>query len=135
MSQTIVRKAFESRLKAWADAQTPAIPVAWQNVAFTPPAGRYARAFLLPATTESLTLDKAHRKYEGILQVSLCMVIGTGSGVVEALVSSLDAYFDDHFTEDGLRIYLLSPMSAAPALQDGDRYVVPVSASYRADTV
>lgn len=67
--------------------------------------------------------------------MSLCMVIGTGSGVVEALVSSLDAYFDDYFIEDGLRIYLLSPMSAAPALQDGDRYVVPVSASYRADTV
>lgn len=135
MTQAIIRKGFESRLKAWADAQTPAIPVAWQNVAFTPPAGRYARAFLLPNPTRSETLEKEHRRYEGVFQVSLCMTIGTGASVAEALTASLDAHFDAYFMQDSLRIYLLTPMSAAPALQDGDRYVVPVSASYRADTV
>lgn len=135
MSQALIRKGFETRLKTWADAQTPSIPIEWQNVSFTPPAGRYARAFLIPNATQSETLEKTHRRYEGIFQVSLCMNLGTGSGVVEALVSSLDAAFASYFTESPLRIFLLSPMSAATALIEVDRYVVPISAAYRADTV
>ncbi len=135
MTQSIIRKGFESRLKTWADAQTPAIPVAWQNVTFTPPAGRYVRAFLLPNPTQSETLERGHRAFLGVFQVSLCMTIGTGSAVAEALVASLDSHFESSFIQDGLRIYLLSPMSAATAIQDGDRYVIPVSASYRADSV
>lgn len=135
MSQETIRKAFETRLKAWADAQTPAIPVAWPNVAFNPPAGRYLRAFVLPARTEYLSLDGICRTWRGILQANFCMPIGTGAGTVESLITSFAAAFDTSFSQDGLRIYLLGPLCAAPAINDPDRYVVPVSASYRADTV
>jgi hypothetical protein len=135
MSQATIRKGFETRLKAWADAQTPAIPVAWPNVAFVPPAGRYVRAFVLPAKTQYLSLDGVCRTWRGILQASFCMPLGTGAGTVESLVASLDAYFASTFVQDGQRIYLLEPLSAAPAIQEPDRYVVPVSAAYRSDTV
>jgi hypothetical protein len=135
MGQETIRKGFETRLKAWADAQTPAIPVAWPNVPFTPPAGRYLRAFVLPAQTQYLSLDGICRTWRGIFQVSFCMPLGTGAGTVEGLVASLDAYFAQTFVQDAQRIYLLEPLSAAPAITEPDRYVVPVSASYRSDTV
>lgn len=135
MGQETIRKGFETRLKAWADAQTPAIPVAWPNVAFVPPAGRYVRAYLLPAKTSFLSLDGVCRTWRGIFQATFCMPLGTGAGTVESLIASLDAYFTQTFVQDSQRIYLLEPMSAAPAVPDPDRYVVPVSAAYRSDTV
>ena len=135
MSQVVIRRGFEAKLKAWADAQVPAIPVAWQNVPFTPPAGRYIRAFLLPARTQILALDGIGRTFRGIFQVSFCMPINIGSRTADDLVSALDAEFSATFVQNGLRIYLLEPFSAGPAIQEPDRFVVPCSATYRSDTV
>lgn len=132
MSDALIAKAFESTLKAWADAQTPAIPVAWENVAFDPPAGRYVRAHLLPTPARHLGLDGTGRELHGIFQVDLCMPIGTGAGSARVLADSLDAAFSLSILQDGLRIWLLAPLSAAPPIQQPDRYVVPVSATYKA---
>lgn len=135
MSQSLIRAAFETRLKTWADAQTPAIPLAWQNVPFAPTPGRYARALLLPSPTRCDTLEGGHRRYQGIFQVSLVMPVGAGSRTAEVLAGDLDATFPMTFEHDGLRICLLQPMSAAPAIADADRYVIPVSAPYRVDVI
>jgi hypothetical protein len=134
MSQAVIRRAFETRLKTWADALSPAMPIAWENVAFTPPAGRYARAFLLPAPTESDTLERTDRLYRGVFQVSLVMPIDKGAGAAETLVASLDAAFAHTFTQGTLRIWLLRPFSPARGLSEGDRWVMPLSAQYRAQT-
>lgn len=138
MSQALIRAAFEQALNTWAAAQTPAVPVAWENVVYTPTAGaRYARAFLLPARTTSDDLAGAHRHYEGVFQVSLVMPLGTGPAAAEALIASLDSAFPltAPITSGSVKVFLLSPMSAAPALNEPDRFVVPVSCTYRADTI
>lgn len=132
MSEALIRKAFESTLKTWADAQTPAIPVAWENVSFTPPAGRYARAFVLPSTKERLFLEGGGRMWKGLFQVSLCMTQGAGAGGAEALVASLDTAFASDITVSGLRVYLISPMSQSLPIQEPDRFVIPVTARYEA---
>lgn len=135
MSQELVRAAFEVRLKTWADAQTPAIPVAWQNVVFDPPEGRYVRAFLLPSETQSRHLSRTDRSYAGLFQVSLCMPIGKGIRSAEALAGSLDAHFPHTFTQGALRIWLLRPFSIAAPLEEGNRIVVPVTTQYEANVV
>lgn len=137
MSDAIIRAAFETRLAAWAAAQVPPIPVAYENAPFTPPAGRYARCFLMPAPAASETLNGEHRRRMGVFQVSLCMPIGTGPAAGAALAASLDAVFPmtGPMTQGGLRIFILSPMAIAPAIQEPDRYVVPVSCTYRADII
>lgn len=132
MSDALLAKAFESRLKAWAAAQTPAIPVAWENVAFKPPTGRYARAHLLPNPAKHLTLEGTGRSLQGVFQVDLCMPPDTGAGGARALADSLDAAFSLVMEQDGLRIWLLTPMSAAPGMHKDERYVVPVSGIYKA---
>jgi hypothetical protein len=132
MSQAIIRRGFETRLKTWSDALTPAMPIAWQNKAFAPPTGRYARAFLLPAPTQSNHLARTDRHYSGIFQVTLCMTLDTGSSAVETLIASLDAAFSHTFTQDGLRIWLTTPFYPAAPIPADDRHIVPVSAVYEA---
>ena len=137
MSDALVRAAFETRLAAWAAAQSPAIPVAYENATFTPPTGRYVRCFLIPATTDCETMNGEHRRRMGVFQVSLCMPIGSGPAAATALAASLDAAFPIALpmTQGSIKVFLLSPMSIAPALQEDNRYVVPVSCTYRADTI
>ncbi len=135
MSQTLVRAAFEQRLATWAAAQTEPIPVAYQGVEFDPPAGRYFRAFLLPNTTNSNTLDQTHRQFRGIFQVSIVMPAGAGLGGAEALVSALDELFTltAPITSGSIKVVITSPMSAATAINEDGRMVVPVSCGYQAD--
>jgi len=137
MSQALIRQAFEGSLATWAAAQTPPIPVAWENVSFTPPAGRYARASLLPGGTASDDLEGLLRSYLGLFQVSLCMPIGSGSAEAEALVASLDAQFSTTapMTSGALTVYITAPMSAAAALAEPDRHVIPVACAYTAHTI
>ena len=134
MTQALVRRAFETTLKTWADAQTPALPVTWENRAFEPPTGRYARAFLLPADTESLFLDGTGREYLGVFQVSLVMTIGAGAAAAETLLASLDVAFPLSVTYGGLRVSLIRPFSASSPILEPDRWVVPCSCSYKAFT-
>lgn len=132
MSDALIAAAFETRLKAWADAQTPAIPVAWENVEFNPPQGRYVRGHLVPAAAKHLYFDGTGRTRIGFFQVDLCMPVGTGAGAARTLVDSLDAAFSITITAGGLRVWLMSPFSAAPPIEKPDRFIVPVSAQYSA---
>lgn len=132
-----IRYALESRLKTWADAQSPAIPVAWQNVPFTPPVTRYLRAFLLPAETVTQTLDGDHRRYTGVFQVSILVPVGNGPGAGETIAEAIEALYpaDLVLGDTSFDLYIVSPMSVYPSLQDSDWYTIPVSCQYRVDTV
>lgn len=136
MSNAIIRSALEGRLKTWADAQSPPIPIAFQNAPFTPPnQARYMRAFLLPAETDSNDLAGEHRAYMGLLQVSICVPDGTGSGAAETLSTAIEALFPVslRLVKSGLTVMITKPASAGPALPEAGIYVVPMSIRYRAD--
>lgn len=136
MSDALIRRAFEATLKTWADAQTPAIPVAWENVEFSQPAGRYLRAFLLPATTTSADLGRVNRRYAGVFQISVVMPTGTGAGAASAIVASLAALFSPAapIVVSTLSVWPSQPLSAGPAIPEPDRFVIPCSVPYLADT-
>lgn len=135
MSNTKIRAGFESPLATWAAAQSPPIPIAYENKTFTPPTARYIRAFLLPAQTDSVDLQGAHRSYRGVFQVSLYMPTGTGAGAAELLVMAICALYPIRIASSGLSIVLTRPMAARPAISDPDRYIVPIDCAYRADTI
>lgn len=139
MSQDRIRYLFETRLSNWAAARNPVLTVAWQNHPFTPPAGMYLRAFLLPATTGSNDLAGAHRRYSGVFQVSIVGLPSVGSGAAEAVANELEALFPLNLAlsiaSPVFRVSTITPVTIAPAIQEGDRYVVPVSFRYRADTI
>jgi len=135
MSNKIIRAALESRLKTWAQAQSPPIPIAYQNVAFTPPnQARYLRAFLLPAETRS-DLPGTSRNYMGIFQISICIPDGSGSGAAETILADLEALFPVALTIEsaGTKIFITRPVSASPAMNEPGWFVLPTSIRYRAD--
>lgn len=136
MSDALIRAAFESRVAAWAAAQSPAIPVSYQNVAFTPPAGRYVRVWILPAPTQSQGISGTHRERRGICQIDLCLPIGTGSAMASALVASLDAAFPmtGPMAQGSIQVWMKSPMSAASPIEGPTHYTVPVSGEYVSHT-
>jgi len=135
MSQSLIRAAFESRLKTWADAQTPIIPTAFENVSFTPPANRYLRAYLLPADTQSETYDGLHRAYTGVFQVNIIMPLNAGTGAAQVIADAIGALYPVTFTHSTIRVVITRPMGNRPAFVDGDRFILPIYLAYRVDTI
>lgn len=132
MSKKIVRAALESAVNTWAAANS--LTVAWENIPFTPPSGAYVRAFIIPSPTTSESLERADRRYSGLLQVDLMMPINVGSGQGETLLASLSAAFNpaNVLTLSGVRINIPQPASDAAALPEPNRHVIPVTVPYEA---
>lgn len=136
MSNKKCRQAIEARIATWAAARSPALTVAWQNVPFTAPDGLYLQGFLLPADTISQTLDGAHRRYLGLYQITVRAPINAGAGAADSVMDEIATLFPVNLrlTVTGLTLQVISPVSSGPGAQVADRYVLPVSFGYRADT-
>lgn len=136
MSFNTVRAGLESRVKTWAAAQTPPVPIAWEGIKFDPvPGVPYLRVDILPATTLSNDLAGEHREWNGIMQVSVLIPQGQGPYFVDGVVlPGLDALFSPGvgFVYQGIRIRALQPVDRAGALQETDRNRVPLSIRYHA---
>lgn len=136
MTQPRIREALETRLNTWAAAQSPAVPVAWQNASYTPTTGvRYVRATILPAETQNPIYGQMHRRLIGIFQVDVMAPTGTGMAASEALAESLCAEFrrGTTLTQDGLTVVMdFSPSIGTAQPEDGWVFL-PVSIRYRAD--
>ncbi len=135
MSTSIIRRAFETRLAAWAAAQTPPLLIAYENARFTAPAGIYLRAFMLESPTISSTIDRLHREFGGIFQVSVVGAPLGGIGAVQAAAEAIAALYPTNvpIEQDGVKIWLEEPMSLGPTIMEADRAVKPVSCPYHCD--
>lgn len=137
MSKRQIRAAFESRLNTWAQEQSPAIRVAWENAPFTPTTYPYLRAFIVPADTDSLDLAGEHRLYSGLFQVNVIGETGKGAAQVERIAEALTELFPLNLripVSDGV-VLVYSPMSEGPAMPDGGTFTLPVWCRYRMDTI
>lgn len=135
MTQPLIRQALETALQTFAAANS--LPVAWENVELNPkPSTAYLRVFLLPAQTTSDDLERKHRGYRGIFQVSVCVPNGNGPGPGEVIAAGLEAAFPPStpLAAGAVRVNLTGPMSAAPAIADADERVIPCSVGYLAHT-
>lgn len=90
MSNAIVRAAFETRLKAWADAQNPKVPISFQNAPFTKPTSTpWVECFLVPNDTLNTTLDAKRKTLYGVFQVNCWVQQGRGMGQGDALAQAI----------------------------------------------
>ncbi|MEA1029413.1 phage tail terminator-like protein [Pseudomonas sp. N-137] len=137
MSHKIIRSLLEARLKAWADARTPALRIAYQNVAFVPGDGEtYLRAFLIPAGTDSNDLAGAHRLYTGVFQITIVTTSGNGPSASETIADELAALYplNDRLVRNGITALIMTPVEPGPQLSEDTAFALPVSFQYRADT-
>ncbi|WP_312537706.1 DUF4128 domain-containing protein [Stutzerimonas nitrititolerans] len=135
MSQKLIRSLLQGRLNAFAAART--LPVAWENVGLDPKPSKYLRFNLLKAPTVSADLAGAHREYSGVCQISVFTPKGKGPTDAETLAADLAELFplNDRLTSGGFVMQITSPCSEGPAITGDLHFMVPVSFTYRADTI
>ena len=136
MSEITIRRAFESRLKNWADAQTPPIPLAFENIPFDPPSATYLSCFLINANNISFTLDRRHIRYSGIFQINVHVPVNTGAGLPAEIAAALRTIFNPStvIVQNSANIYVMQPLSIGPSIQEGDFFFVPLSIEYSLDS-
>jgi len=135
VSQKIIRAALESRLSTWAAARVPALPVAFEDVPFTPSGGTYLQAYLLPATTDSPDLEGVMRSFVGLFQINIVTKAGIGRGTAEGIADELAALFPNNLklVKSGVSVFVRSPCSSPAPILDDATSSLPVSFRYRAD--
>lgn len=93
--------AIESEIMAALFAQveslalSPAMPIAWPNRPFTPPADhRYLRVQFVPNMANRITIDSdGPHQHLGLLQVSVYWTKGEGERVPRAVAADIAAHF------------------------------------------
>lgn len=112
---------------------SPALPVAYPDIAFTPPTGPYLDVRYLPNSNVNLFIgNNDETQYRGLIQVTV--VFPSGRGIPP--VMEIAGLVADHFAKGtvlrsgsaSVRIY--EQPSVAPSMQDTDRVRVPVTIKY-----
>lgn len=136
MSYSQVRKLLETRLAAWAAAQSPQpLPVAYQNKSFTRPEGAWIRCTIIHNPIQSLYLDRADRVYSGLMWINLFTTKGGGLGDTETIISSLQSQFPLNLklADGSFVLRTLSPLNLQSSSGEEDRWVhSPLVLNYRA---
>ena len=131
MSNSIIRAALETRLKAWADAQVPKIPFAAEGASFTKPSsGGFLQPTLLPNGTVNNDLSGTRKTYIGIFDVRCWYPSGRGMGEVEKMSNSIINLFPLIPKTGGVSIEN-TPYAEHPELDTSGWIIVPVMIMYR----
>lgn len=131
MSLSTIRAELESRLKTWADAQVPKIPVSYQNVSFTKPANYapFVECFLLPVPTLNKEITGKRKTMTGLFQVNVWAPKGKGMGQAETLAQGVVNAFPI-LPKSAVSIES-TPYAESPTLDDSGYVIVPVLIKYR----
>lgn len=128
---------MEGRVNTWALAQSPAVPVAWENASYTPTNGtRYIRVRLMPSATENPTMASDHRRLIGIMQIDVVFPTGKGISAGETLAEAISSLFPRGLSliQAGKKIHIDRSPSFGPVQIDGGWAFIPISIPYRLDT-
>lgn len=134
MSHLIVRSLYQQRLADW--AADKGLRVAYQGVAFEQEVDEtYLAAFVMPAGTDTATLQGGDRIYTGVFQVSVVAPPGNGTGVMEGLVDELGDLFPAYLRlqRDDFEVMVLTPVEQGPVIVLDSTVTIPASFQYRAD--
>lgn len=133
-----IKTALEARLKAMAGL----LPTRWENTAFTPPADSpYQEVHLLPAEPENPSIlgvawSEMYRE-SGFMQVTLVYPAEGGAGSALAKAEAIRDWFPrgSSFTYGGVTAIVGRTPRIGPAMQQDERYVLPVSIPYFANII
>lgn len=133
--EAIIEAALHARLNAL--VLTPARPVAWPGVAFTPaPGAIYLEPRFLPNTAAQITLgDAGLNRHRGLYQVSVYGPANTSHVALRNIAGLVGAHFRRglSLTSGALTIRLDRPASTGPAIVEPESTMIPVTASWLVD--
>lgn len=131
MSTIKIRAALEAALSSIA----PALPTAWENQAFVPPASSapYQRVHVLFATPDNIEIGATHIE-QGFLQVALLYPLQAGTGAAAARAELIRTTFrrGSSFTDSGVVVNVSKTPEISAGTVDGDRWYLPVKIRFSA---
>lgn len=127
------RSEIETRVATWAAAQSPPIPVAYENIKFVKPlSGCYLEIYLLGDNTKSRDLTAERQRTTGMFQVSCYAPLNTGMAKVESLAASIVALFPV-IPKTGT-VSIETPLSGSAGYVDDTFICIPVTGRYRVES-
>ena len=131
MNNGAIHKSLARKLEAVAAAL--AVPVAWENTAFTPPSsGIYLEEDFLPAENEDVFVQGTKAVRRGIFQVTVVYPLGRGSQAAAALADKIaEAFPNNAIIDTGNRALFVNGFADVfNGIIDDTAYRVPVSIPY-----
>lgn len=127
------RSEIETRLSDWAKAQTPPIPVAFQNVKFNKPlTGPFLEVYLLGDSSISSDLSASNVRTYGMFQINCYAPVNTGMAQVETLAQSVvDLY--PVVPKTGT-VSIEAPLNTSGSFVVDSYVCIPVRARYRTES-
>lgn len=119
-------------LGAWAEGA--GVPMAIENVGFTPARAPYVAAYDMPATPVAIDLAQQCKVYTGIYQISVSAPKGNGAEALKVLARDVAALFPIEgagFPADGFTVWVDTVPAIMPGVTAGEWYTIPVSFRYR----
>lgn len=131
MNNYMIHKALDKKLEQV--AKLAGVPVAWENVPFTPPSsGVYLEADYLPADNEDFTIQGTATMRRGVYQVTIVYPIDSGSQAAEKLAAAIVEAFPNNLAipTEQTPVYVNGEPSVFSGIRDGTAYRMPVSIAY-----
>ena len=137
MSQSKVRKALETQLKAWGLAN-PTVKIVYEATSNNNTDLKKVESKLIPSDMQNPSMGRVHKRYTGTFRLLLKIQDLThGMGEAETLAESLSLAFPrgERFTHSSVQTYIDSTPTVRPSYIDGMYTVVPIDIQYRADVI
>lgn len=113
---------------------SPAVPISWPNLDFTPQ-GAYLRPTLLPARTESMGVSfRAPNDHAGVYQVDVFWPVRENYlNAIECASKIIDHFKKGtKMVRSGISVWVDGPPWQSPHLQEPNWFHVPVNIPFRA---
>lgn len=131
MSNAVVRAALETKLKQWADSQSPAVPVSFENVSFTKPSdGTFLECMLIPNMTLNKEVSGSRATLVGLFQVNCWARQGKGMRAAEQLAQNVINLYPI-VPKTGAVSIEGTPYAESPLYDNSGWIIVPVVINYR----
>ena len=126
-----IRSEIETRLATWAAAQTPKVPVAYENVDFSKPkTGGYVEIYMLDSAIKNRNLV-AGQRITGKFQINVYMPLGSGMGDIEARADAIAALYPV-LPKIGT-VSMEQPLDGRAAFIVEDFMCIPMTGRYRVE--
>lgn len=118
------KKACERRLATL----SPAIPTAYENVAFTPPTSLYLRTQFTVQNPDDPVFGRGYYRERITFQVFVCEELNKGTANANSKAEAIRTLFTKgtSLAEDGYVIHVLQTPQIAGSAVTTDRLVIPV---------
>lgn len=125
-----IRSELETRLKTFADAQVPPIPIAWEGIPFTPPKdGAFFEVKMLAPISSSSNVAASNIRTRGNFQINVVDRDGVGPKKIEDLVDQVMALYP-MLPKTGT-VSIEQPVQKSAAILLLDKRIIAVTVNYR----